>query len=201
VADLTYISTKDGFRYASLIMDAASRKIVGYKLSASLSLEGASRRSRGALADAPEEATDEEEGLIHHSARGVQPCGSAPYTGELRSAGAKVSMAAVGNPYENAQAERARVGTLKREYLMNSLFASEQQAREVLSEAVRLYNQERPHEALGYDTPAAAHSSGEQACKEEERAPRRHAGTASTPGPPARRDRQHAGTAAPEQPN
>ena len=78
------------------------------------------------------------------------------------------------------------IGTLKREYLLDRLFASEEQAREALTEAVRLYNQERPHQALGYATPAAVHS-GERT--REERAARQHA------------PRQHAATAATEQLN
>lgn len=157
VADLTYLETKEGFCYASLIMDAHSRKIVGHQLSDSLSLEGSLAALRKALAEAP---PGQMQDLIHHSDRGVQYC-SKLYTNELRKAGANVSMAAVGNPYENAQAERV-IGTLKREYLLDSLFASDAEAEAALEEAIYLYNQERPHQALGYRTPAQVHTLVEE---------------------------------------
>jgi putative transposase len=152
VADLTYIETKEGFRYASILMDAYSRKIVGYHLSDRLTLEG----PRQALKQALREEGETANGLIHHSDQGVQYC-SGPYVSLLEDHDAKISMAAVGNPYENAKAERV-IGTLKREYLLDGLFRSEAQAREALSEAVALYNRRRPHLALDYETPSAVHA-------------------------------------------
>jgi transposase InsO family protein len=164
VADLTYIETTEGFRYASVLMDAYSRKIVGYHLSDRLTLEG----PREALKHALQEAGDEAEGLIHHSDQGVQYC-SAPYVNLLEDHDATVSMAAVGNPYENAKAERV-IGTLKREYLLDGVFQSEAQARAALSEAVALYNRRRPHLALDYQTPSAVHeqsAAGDRSAAEE----------------------------------
>jgi putative transposase len=155
VADLTYIETKEGFRYASILMDAYSRKIVGYHLSDRLTLEGPREALKQALQEAGEEG-ETVNGLIHHSDQGVQYC-SAPYVSLLEDHDAKISMAAVGNPYENAKAERV-IGTLKREYLLDGLFRSEAQAREALSEAVALYNRRRPHLALDYETPSAVHA-------------------------------------------
>lgn len=167
VADLTYLDTAEGFCYASILMDAYSRKIVGWNLSDRLTLEGPLEALKEALSEAGAEAGGDAEadgdadggieGLIHHSDRGVQYC-STPYVSHLADHDVQISMAAVGDPYQNAKAERV-IGTLKREYLLDGRFQSEQQARKALAEAVRLYNQERPHLALDYQTPAEVHGA------------------------------------------
>jgi transposase InsO family protein len=151
VADITYVETLEGFRYAALVTDAYSRKIVGYDLSASLSIEGSLRALQMALSQA-----GPARGLIHHSDRGVQYCSRA-YVEVLAAHGARVSMAAVGNPYENALAERVN-GILKGEFFLDGLFVTEAQARAALREAVRLYNERRPHLALAYRTPSQVHA-------------------------------------------
>lgn len=153
VADITYVETLEGFRYAALVTDAYSRKIVGYDLSASLSIEGSLRALKMALS-----GVNDARGLIHHSDRGVQYCSRA-YVSELAAHGARVSMAAVGNPYENALAERVN-GILKGEFFLDGLFATESQARLALAEAVKLYNERRPHLSLGYRTPSQVHARG-----------------------------------------
>ena len=151
VADITYIETLEGYRYAALVTDAYSRKIVGYDLSASLSIEGSLRALQMALS-----SVDDATGLIHHSDRGVQYCSGA-YVAVLAQHKARVSMAAVGNPYENALAERVN-GILKGEFFLDGLFASEAQARAVLEQAVWLYNERRPHLSLDYRTPSQVHA-------------------------------------------
>lgn len=151
VADITYVETLEGFRYAALITDAYSRKIVGYDLSASLSIEGSLRALKMALA-----SVADARGLIHHSDRGVQYCSRA-YVAELADHGARVSMAQVGNPYENALAERVN-GILKGEFFLDGLFATEAQARAALGQAVWLYNERRPHLSLNYRTPSQVHA-------------------------------------------
>ena len=151
VADITYLETVEGFRYVALITDAYSRKIVGYDLSASLSIEGSLRALKMALAQ-----VGDVRGLIHHSDRGVQYCSHA-YVELLAEHQARVSMAEVGNPYENALAERVN-GILKGEFFLDSLFATEAQARAVLEQAVWLYNERRPHLSLGYRTPSQVHA-------------------------------------------
>lgn len=151
VADITYVETLEGFRYAALVTDAYSRKIVGYDLSASLSIEGSLRALKMALS-----GVDDAPGLIHHSDRGVQYCSRA-YVEVLAEHKARVSMAAVGNPYENALAERVN-GILKGEFFLDSLFATEAQARAALEQAVRLYNERRPHLSLDYRTPSQVHA-------------------------------------------
>jgi putative transposase len=155
VSDITYIRTDVGFRYLSLVMDAGSRKVVGYNLSASLSIEGSLSALQMALRQLP---ADQGAALIHHSDRGVQYC-SAVYTAALRARGIGISMAAVGNPYENAKAERLN-GILKIEYLLDAGFRSEHLARQAVHQAIKLYNTERPHWALGLQTPEQVHAAG-----------------------------------------
>lgn len=153
VADLTYIETLEGFRYAALVTDAYSRKIVGYDLSASLSVEGSLRALRMALS---QRKASKRQGLIHHSDRGVQYC-CYLYQECLQRAGVRSSMSATGNPYENALAERVN-GIVKQELGLDAVFASETQARCALREAVRLYNERRPHLSLGYRKPSQVHA-------------------------------------------
>ncbi len=151
VAEITYVETIEGFRYVALITDAYSRKIVGYDLSASLSIAGSLRALKMALSE-----VGDARGLIHHSDRGVQYCSHA-YVEVLAGHRARVSMAEVGNPYENAMAERVN-GILKGEFFLDGLFATEAQARAALREAVWLYNERRPHLSLDYRTPSQVHA-------------------------------------------
>ena len=153
VADITYLATAEDFCYLALITDAFSRKIVGWDLSKSLSVEGSLRALDRALAQT---SRAERKRLIHHSDRGVQYCCHA-YIERLEKAGARVSMAAVGNPYENALAERVN-GILEQEYRLDAYFGSEAQARRAVQEAVYLYNEERPHRSLAYRKPSQVHA-------------------------------------------
>lgn len=108
VADLTYIRLPTTFAYLACVLDAWSRRCIGWELSrtidAALTL-AALDRALTTRQPAP--------GLIHHSDRGVQYA-SAPYIARLHDAGAQVSMSAAGNPYDNAKAE-SFFKTLKRE--------------------------------------------------------------------------------------
>ena len=101
VVDLTYIETESGFLYLALVTDLYSRKIVGWDLSDSLSLEGALR----ALHMAVNHAGGKVAGLIHHSDHGSQYT-SRPYLAFMQGAGIRPSMGEVGNAYDNAVAER-----------------------------------------------------------------------------------------------
>jgi putative transposase len=152
VSDITYVATRGGFLYLALVTDAYSRKIVGYDLSASLSIEGAERALRMALKQVPAGAHG---GLVHHSDQGVQYC-SHRYTEQLRECGVRISMADVGNPYQNAIAERVN-GILKQEYHLDAEFADAQTALRAVRQAISLYNTRRPHMSLGYRTPAEVH--------------------------------------------
>ena len=152
VSDITYLSTTQGFVYASLITDAYSRKIVGFHLSGSLAVEGTLKALKMAL-----KQRRKKEPLIHHSDRGVQYSCHA-YTGLLKKHKIQISMAATGNCYENAMAERVN-GILKYEFYLNTVFRDLKQARRALKEAVRLYNEERPHMSIGYLTPQEKHAA------------------------------------------
>jgi putative transposase len=102
VADLTYIRLKSVFVYLAAILDAYSRKCVGWKLAKRIDTQ----LTLGAL-EAAVLARNVRAGLIHHSDQGVQYA-STDYVTRLRSIEAQISMEALGNPYDNAKAESVR---------------------------------------------------------------------------------------------
>jgi transposase InsO family protein len=155
-SDITYIRAGERHCYAALVTDCYSRKIVGYDLSDSLSVEGSLRALRQALRARRKRQSEKFRPLIHHSDRGVQyACGA--YKSALSKAKARPSMASRGNPYENPLAERVN-GILKDEYGLGETFTDLRQAKEALREAVQLYNERRPHTGLGKATPAMVHA-------------------------------------------
>lgn len=151
-SDLTYIRTADGPLYAALITDMSSRKIVGSYIGDSLEAAGCLRALEAALADLPAGAYP-----IHHSDRGCQYCCHL-YVDRLQERGLPVSMTEVLHCYENAMAERVN-GILKQEYDLDWLFRTKEQAIRAFRQAVWLYNHRRPHQALGYRTPAEVHAA------------------------------------------
>lgn len=155
-SDMTYIRTLDGFMYVALIMDAYSRKIVGYDSSDSLEMEGVLRALSMALKQLPagRHAT-------HHSDRGIQYCCRA-YIQKLQAAGLGISMTEENHCYENSRAERLN-GILKQEYGLGETFATKALVAPAVAEAVQLYNHYRPHTALGYKTPQYVHERYEVA--------------------------------------
>lgn len=151
VSDITYVETEEGFAYLALVTDAYSRYILGYDLSHSLAVEGVQR----ALHRAVQRAGGAVAGLIHHSDQGIQyTCH--PYRQDLATYQMRSSMGQVGNCYENALAERVN-GILKLEYALGDRFVDLAQAQQALMEAVWLYNHDRPHLSLDYDTPFDVH--------------------------------------------
>lgn len=152
VSDITYLELINGFCYLALITDAYSRKIVGYDLSLSLAIDGSLRALKMALSGVkcPEE-------LIHHSDRGIQYCANA-YVETLLGKGAKVSMTEESHVYENALAERVN-GILKTEFMLGEKLQSFEIAKELVKEAIEIYNNERLHLSLGYITPAQKHAA------------------------------------------
>jgi putative transposase len=155
VGDITYLQTERGFCYLFLLTDACSRYIVGYDLSTSLAVEGASR----ALEMAVDQASIPLKGLIHHTDHGIQyACRT--YRERLEELGILSSMGEVGNCYENALAERMN-GILKQEYGLGDSFPEFVQAKRAVREAVWLYNFERPHLSLDYEIPARMHTKKE----------------------------------------
>ena len=147
VCDITYIATEQGFVYLALVTDLYSRRVMGYDLSASLSLDGAARAVQMAIAQADQPLA----GLIHHSDHGVQYT-SGPYRALLKHHRIRSSMGEVGNCYDNAVAERMN-GILKLEYGLDETFVDLAQAHRAVEQAVWLYNHERPHLALHYQKP------------------------------------------------
>jgi putative transposase len=148
VADITYIRLQHEFIYLAVILDAWSRRCIGWALERHLHAELALDALRMALA-----VRHVRPGLVHHSDRGVQYASQA-YTGVLKAYGIRISMGRRGNPYDNAQAERF-IKTLKYEevYLFEYRDFSEACTRigHFLEE---VYNRRRLHSALGYLPPA-----------------------------------------------
>ncbi len=148
VADFTYIRLRSAFVYLACLLDAFSRRCVGWHLSREMTRQ----LTRSALHQAIVERQPKP-GLIHHSDRGVQYA-SREYVEQLQKIGAQISMSAVGNPYDNAKAE-SFFKTLKQEevYLKEyDSFADAEQNLTVFIEKV--YNEKRLHSSLGYISPA-----------------------------------------------
>jgi transposase InsO family protein len=149
VADLTYVRLLEEFVYVAAVLDAHSRRAIGWALARHLGASLALEALRMALADrrpAP--------GLIHHSDRGIQYA-CADYLTLLAEHGVQPSMSRVGNPYDNAKAE-SFMKTLKQEQVHGRNWRDLDELRAGLTEFFEVtYNHERLHSALGYETPAA----------------------------------------------
>ena len=163
-SDITYLSTRQGTVYLSLITDAYSRKIVGAHVHSSLQTAGCLT----ALAQAVRQAGVAANACIHHSDRGTQYC-SDGYQLALQAAGLRCSMTDGHDCYQNALAERVN-GILKDEFLF-LLPDDLAQARLLVEQAVHLYNEERPHLALNYCTPNQVHCQGNSPAGKSERGP------------------------------
>lgn len=150
VSDLSYIRVGIGFAYLSVIMDAYSRKIVGWSFHKTLEAKG----PVAALEMALQMHGQTNQSLIHHSDRGVQYCSGA-YVDRLRQAKITISMTESGDPNENALAERV-FRTLKEEFHLWG-FPPFGLAETAVEQAIRAYNSLRPHASLGYKTPDLAH--------------------------------------------
>jgi putative transposase len=151
VSDLTYVRTREGFQYLSLVTDKYSRKIVGYHCGDTLEAAGCVRALEMALAGLPAGARP-----VHHSDRGIQYC-CHEYVDRLVARGLGVSMTEQDHCAENALAERVN-GILKSEYGLGRELKAKQEARGAVDQAVLLYNTRRPHTALGYRFPETVHS-------------------------------------------
>jgi putative transposase len=148
VADITYIRLLRQFVYLAVILDAYSRRCIGWALEPFLEAELAIEALRMALASRQVEA-----GLVHHSDRGVEYA-SLAYTDLLKERGIRISMSRRGNPYDNAQAERL-MKTLKYEEVYLFEYETMAEARARISHFLEEeYNQKRLHSAIGYLPPA-----------------------------------------------
>ena len=152
VSDITYLRTSKGFVYLSLITDGYSRKITGWSLSGSLSIEGSLEALKMAIKQLPDQ-----EGVMHHSDRGIQYCSHA-YVGLLNKHKITISMTEENHCYENAMAERVN-GILKQDFLLDTVFTSEAMARKAVKEAIATYNTLRPHWSLKLYTPEQVHQA------------------------------------------
>lgn len=148
VADITYIRLTLEFVYLAVILDAYSRRVIGWALGRTLEAELAVAALRLALAGgrvAP--------GLVHHSDQGVQYA-SGDYTELLTAHAILISMSRRGNPYDNAQAE-SFMKTLKYEEVYRTEYLDFADARRRIGKFLEsIYNQKRLHSALGYLPPA-----------------------------------------------
>lgn len=145
VADITYIRLADGFAYLALLMDVYTRSIRGWHLGRSLGASLTLTALRKALA--------ERRPQIHHSDQGVQYA-ALEYVETLRAAGVRISMAPVGEAWQNGYAERL-VRTIKEEEVDLAGYGNYQEAYSQIGHFIeQVYMHKRIHSALGYLTPA-----------------------------------------------
>jgi len=134
-SDITYIKTKEGNLYLSLITDAYSKKIMGYEVADNMKTESTKR----ALERAIRNREYPKRKLIHHSDRGLQYC-NPMYTNKLRTENIKISMTTKYDPYENRMTKRDAIKNIEK--------------------SIHIYNNERPHFSCELMTPDEAHRNG-----------------------------------------
>lgn len=146
-SDITYLWTYEGWLYLAVVMDLASRRIVGWSLdhtletSLPLSALSMALEQRGAV-----------HGLLHHSDRGSQYAGR-EYRELLDERGITASMSRLGNCWDNAVVE-SFFATLKTELSHDSKWTTRSEAKQAVADYIELwYNQKRRHQTLGYLTP------------------------------------------------
>jgi transposase InsO family protein len=147
VADITYIRLPRQFVYLAVVLDAFSRRVIGWALDRHMLTELPLTALRMAL-----RTRQVTTGLVHHSDRGSQYA-SADYVSLLVKHHIRVSMSRRGNPYDNARAERF-MRTLKHEEVFLSDYQNLAEARASIKRFIeRVYNHKRLHSALGYLPP------------------------------------------------
>jgi putative transposase len=159
VADITFIPTAAGFLYLAVVLDAWSRKIVGWAMANHLRAE--------LVLDALEMAVGQRRprDVIHHSDQGSQYT-SLAFGKRCKEAGVRPSMGSVGDAYDNAMCE-SFFATLECELLDRRRFASQAEARIACFSFIEgFYNPVRLHSALGYHSPIAYETKGQMATTE-----------------------------------
>jgi putative transposase len=147
-ADITYIRLRDEFVFLAVILDAYSRRVIGWALDRTMEDSLTLTALRMALSRRVVDA-----GLVHHSDRGSQYA-SNDYTDLLKANGIQISMSRKGNPWDNAACE-SFMKTLKYEEVLRNEYRDLVDARASIREFLeKVYNQKRLHSALGYVPPA-----------------------------------------------
>jgi putative transposase len=147
VADITYIRLRGEFVYLAVVLDAYSRKVIGWELGRTLETSLPLAALEAAIA-----SRKPKPGLVHHSDRGTQYA-SNDYVKRLESCGARLSMSRPARPWENGKCE-SFLKTLKREEIDARRYSSFAELQQHLEEFMeQIYNQVRLHSALGYCSP------------------------------------------------
>ena len=154
VSDITYVKSRERTHYLSLVTDAYSRKIMGYKLSDDMSAEHVVQALKMAVSKRKTSKP-----LIHHSDRGLQYA-SAIYQEELNINAITPSMTDGYDCYQNALAERIN-GILKQEFLLETCNTGKE-LEVLIKESIDTYNNKRPHLNLNMKTPNFIHEKTEE---------------------------------------
>jgi transposase InsO family protein len=147
VADITYIRLQDEFVFLAVILDACSRRVIGWALERTLEDELTLAALRMALSQRAIQP-----GLVHHSDRGSQYA-STDYTNLLKAHGIDISMSRKANPWDNAACE-SFMKSLKYEEVLRNEYRDMGEARQSIVRFLdQVYNEKRLHSALGYLPP------------------------------------------------
>lgn len=149
LADITYVRLKREFVYVAVVLDAHSRRVIGWAVNRAMGTVLTLQALEKALA-----GRKPQPGLVHHSDRGSQYA-SAEYVDRLEKCGAVLSMSRPGRPWENGRCE-SFIKTLKQEQLDAQVYAALEELEAHIEEFIeRFYNPVRLHSALAYQSPVS----------------------------------------------
>ncbi len=160
LTDMTFIATREGWLYLAGVLDAYSRKLIGWAMGKEHDAELVKEALRMALIQRQPGA-----GLVHHSDRGSEYA-SKSYQGLLHQHNIQISMSRKGDCYDNAPME-SFWGTLKEEGVGKVIFQSRKEAKTAIFDYIEVfYNRKRRHSSLGYLSPVDFEKQGEQRKKD-----------------------------------